>query len=123
MNCSQENEKTSNPDEIILWLNGYPPNYSFKYPLYTISSSTTLNSLKHKITEYLLSSKHLGKNTHELKKIINNKSNLKIKHLYTQKENELEEIDIPYLKLNDILYFTFDNSTFKDIIIIINMNL
>ena len=71
MNCSQENEKTSTPDEIILWLNGYPPNYSFKYPLYTISSSTTLNSLKHKITEYLLSSKHLGKNTHELKKIIN----------------------------------------------------
>ena len=114
MNCSQENEKTSTPDEIILWLNGYPPNYSFKYPLYTISSSTTLNSLKHKITEYLLSSKHLGKNTHELKKIINNKSNFKIKHLYTQKENELEEIDIPYLKPNDILYFTFDNSTFKD---------
>ena len=34
--------------------------------------------------------------------------------MYTIKEINLEESDIPYLKTNDVLFFSFDNSSFQD---------
>ena len=34
--------------------------------------------------------------------------NITIQHLYTKKESELEDLDIPHLKNNDILFFSFD---------------
>ena len=41
-------------------------------------------------------------------------SKIKMNHLYTIKESDLEESDIPYLNTNDILFFAFDNSSFQD---------
>ena len=99
-----DNCKTLNEVEIILWLNGKPKNYSFKY-LIKQKNEITLDYLKELITEKL-------KKMCEFKSL---KKDLTIYKLYNMKEIELEDSDIPYLKKNEVIFFTLDNSKFKNI--------
>ena len=98
-NCNNSNEV-----EIILWLNGKSKEYSFKY-LINQKNEISLSYLKEQITEKL---KKMS-----IFKLL--KKNLIIHNLYNMREIELEDIDIPYLKNNEIIFFTLNNSKFKSI--------
>ena len=96
---------SANKIEIILWLNGKEKEYSFKLTL-NIKNTLNLKYLKEIILKHIISTK-------ELNSLF---SYLKFNHihtLYNVKEIPLDETDIQYLKDNDLIFFTFDNSSFK----------
>ena len=120
MNLQNNNEKNSNKKEIILWQNGKNKNYSFKYIIPSVSSSVKV-SLSRFAKEIIIYIKTNKNNDSAINEIIHYNrlkdvdiSKIKIHHLYTIKESELEESDIPYLNTNDVLFFSFDNSPFQD---------
>jgi serine/threonine protein kinase len=96
---------SANKIEIILWLNGKEKEYSFKLTI-NIKNTLNLKYLKEIILKHIISTK-------ELNSLF---SHLKFNHihtLYNVKEIPLDETDIQYLKDNDLIFFTFDNSSFK----------
>ena len=97
---------SENSVDIILWLNGKEKEYSFKLTL-TSKNSTSLKYLKELILKTITTNK-------ELNKLFSNlSSNHQIHNLYNQKEILLDDADIQYLNQNEIIFFTFDNSSFK----------
>ena len=118
---TNENLQNSNYKEIVLWQNGKNKTFSFifKIPLTTSSSSKpSLSQFKKEIIIYMKANKHNNPSINEIMHYNHLKeldiSQIKIIHLYTIKEIDLEESDIPYLKTNDVLFFSFDNSSFQD---------
>jgi len=120
MSIQNNEEQKNNYKEIILWQNGKNKSYSFKYkiPLCSSTVEIPLSQFKKEIVIYIKSNKN---NNSSINEIIHHNhlkdvelSRIKIIHLYTIKEIDLEESDIPYLKTNDILFFSFDNSSFQD---------
>ena len=102
------NQNNSDKVDIILWQNGKEKDYSFKL---TINSkrNTDLKYLKDLIIKAIISNKELNsKFSHYI-----SEHQMQINHLYNQKEILLENSDIQYLKQNEIIFFTFDNSSFK----------
>ena len=98
-----EMRTNSNIIRLLIWMNGKPKEFSFIYTLEYISYiSLTVEKLKYLLTRYIFNNNKLIK----LFSLSNN--NDIIQHLYTKKEVELEDWDIPYLKDNDILFFSFD---------------
>ena len=94
--------------EIILWLNGKEVEYSFKLTIST-KNNLSIKYLKELIVKTILSNKDLNsKFSHYY-----SDHNIQINHLYNQKEILLEDSDIQYLKQNEIIFFTFDGSSFK----------
>ena len=91
--------------DIILWLNGREKEYSFKL---TINSKYSL-SLKY-LKELILKTIHSSK---ELTSIFSLSDYDEIHTLYNEKEIPIDETDIQYLKQNEIIFFTFDASSFK----------
>ena len=91
--------------EIILWLNGKEKDYSFKLQLHS-KSSLSINYLKELILKTIISCKELNSTFSHL-------NFNQIHTLYNQKEIPLEDNDIQYLKNNEIIFFTFDSSSFK----------
>ena len=91
--------------DIILWLNGREKEYSFKL---TINSkySLSLKYLKELILKTIDSSK-------ELTSIFSLSDYDEIHTLYNEKEIPIDETDIQYLKQDEIIFFTFDASSFK----------
>ena len=95
----------SNPNdlELIIWMNGKPKNYYFKYILEgNILPSLTVEKLKYLLTQYIFSNNKL------LKLFSLSQKDDMIQHLYTKNEIELEDFDIRHLKNNDILFFSFE---------------
>ena len=101
MNISNSEDKI----DVIPWLNGKEKEYSFKL---TINSkySLSLNYLKELILKTILSCK-------ELNSIFSIDNYTQIYTLYNEKEMVLDDTDIQYLKNNEIIFFTFDSSSFK----------
>ena len=102
------NEITSeNYTPIFMWLNGAESNCAFKF---NVNDPKTLNvqSFKREIEAHISSTPEIKR---RLSKNISSQG--KIVHLYTIKEMDLEDGDIRYLKENDVIFFTFDNSGFK----------
>ena len=102
------NQNNSDKVDIILWQNGKEKDYSFKL---TINSkrNTDLKYLKDLMIKAIISNKELNsKFSHYI-----SEHQMQINHLYNQKEILLENSDIQYLKQNEIIFFTFDNSSFK----------
>ena len=96
-------KNNSNEIVLLIWMNGKPKNYSFKYVLEIITDSPiTVEKFKLLLTNYIFSNNKLIK----LFSITNNEE--MIHHLFTTNENELEDLDIPHLKNNDILFFSLD---------------
>ena len=91
--------------EIILWLNGKEKEYSFKLTI-TPKNSLSIKYLKDLIIKTIINSK-------ELNSTFSHINFNQIHTLYNQKEIPLEDNDIPYLKNNEIIFFTFDSSSFK----------
>ena len=93
----------SNKIELLIWMNGKPKDYSFKYILENNpGTSFTVERLKYLLTKYII-------NSNKLLKLFNiNNKNDSIQHLYTKNEVELEDFDIPHLKDNDIIFFAFE---------------
>ena len=94
--------------DIILWLNGKEKEFSFKL---NINSKNNLNIkyLKELIIKTIIANKDLNtKFSHYF-----SDHQIQINNLYNQKEILLEDADIQYLKQNEIIFFTFDNSSFK----------
>ena len=91
--------------DIILWLNGREKEYSFKL---TINSKYSL-SLKY-LKELILKTIHSSK---ELTSIFSLSDYDEIHTLYNEKEIPIDETDIQYLKQDEIIFFTFDSSSFK----------
>ena len=91
--------------DIILWLNGREKEYSFKL---TIDSKYSL-SLKY-LKELILKAIHSSK---ELTSIFSLSDYDEIHTLYNEKEIPIDETDIQYLKQDEIIFFTFDASSFK----------
>lgn len=100
------NNINNNDIDIIIWLNGKKKEFSFQYHISDIIS-TTLRPLKEKISKYI--------SQNNPKKLLNRieQKNWEIIHIYSIKEIELHDYDIPYLKNGDILFITFDNSPFN----------
>ena len=102
------NQNNSDKVDIILWQNGKEKEYSFKL---TINSkrNTDLKYLKDLMIKAIISNKELNsKFAHYI-----SEHQMEINHVYNQKEILLENSDIQYLKQNEIIFFTFDNSSFK----------
>ena len=100
-----QSEINSNPNEIqlIIWMNGKSKEFSFIFEVEKNSLiSLTVEKLKYMITKYIFDNNKLLKLFS-----ISNKNNT-IQHLFTKKEAELEDLDIPHLKNNDILFFSFE---------------
>ncbi len=101
--------KRNNSDEkidIILWLNGREKEYSFKMTL-TSKNNKNLKYLKELIIKTIISKKELNTIFAHIYQ------DHQIHNLYNQKEVPLEDSDIQYLKQDEIIFFTFDNSSFK----------
>ena len=101
--------KRNNSDEkidIILWLNGREKEYSFKMTL-TSKNNINLKYLKELIIKTIISKKELNTIFAHIYQ------DHQIHNLYNQKEIPLEDSDIQYLKQDEIIFFTFDNSSFK----------
>ena len=93
--------------EIILWLNGKTKENSFKFIIKDYKN-ISLRRLKDSIE------KHIKNNNLEHKILeISHKSHFEITNIYTTKELELGDYDIPYLNKDEILFFSIDNSFFK----------
>jgi len=92
-----------NEIELLIWMNGKPKEYSFKYKLEISQlSSLSLDKFKYLLTNYIFSSNKL------LKLFSLSQKEDIIHHLYTKNENELEDFDLQYLKNNDLIFFSFD---------------
>ena len=92
-----------NEIELLIWMNGKPKEYSFKYKLEISQlSSLSLDKFKYLLTNYIFSSIKL------LKLFSLSQKDDIIHHLYTKNENELEDFDLQYLKNNDLIFFSFD---------------
>ena len=93
----------SNKIKLLIWMNGKPKDYSFKYILENNpGTSFTVERLKYLLTKYII-------NSNKLLNLFNiNNKNDSIQHLYTKNEVELEDFDIPHLKDNDIIFFAFE---------------
>ena len=93
----------SNKIELLIWMNGKPKDYSFKYIIENNpGTSFTVERLKYLLTKYII-------NSNKLLNLFNiNNKNDSIQHLYTKNEVELEDFDIPHLKDNDIIFFAFE---------------
>ena len=89
--------------ELLIWMNGKTKEYSFRYKIENISHiSLTSNRLKFLLSKYIFDNSKLFD-------LLNLPPNAElIQHLYTKNEVELEDFDIPHLKNNDILLFSFD---------------
>ena len=101
--------KRNNSDEkidIILWLNWREKEYSFKMTL-TSKNNKNLKYLKELIIKTIISKKELNTIFAHIYQ------DHQIHNLYNQKEVPLEDSDIQYLKQDEIIFFTFDNSSFK----------
>ena len=120
MNINNNEEQNKKYKEIILWQNGKNKSYSFKYkiPIKTSPLKASLSQFKEEIIMYIKSNKNDDSSINEiihynrLKELESSK--IKLYHLYTIKESDLEEYDISYLNTNDVLFFSFDNSSFQD---------
>ena len=100
------NKNTSdNKIEIIPWLNGKEKEYSFKLPI-NLKTIQSLKSLKELILKTIISTKELNSHFSHLKPT-------QIHTLYNVKEIPLDDTDIQYLKQDEIIFFTFENSSFK----------
>ena len=91
--------------EIIPWLNGKEREYSFKLTINSIYS-LSLKYLKELILKTILTSK-------ELNSLFSLSNFSQIHTLYNDKEIPLDDTDIQYLKQDQIIFFTFDSSSFK----------
>ena len=98
-----DNENHNNI-ELLIWMNGKTKDYSFKYKIENISHiSLSAIRLKYLLSKYIFDNK-------KLYNLLNLPENAElIQHLYTKNEVELEDFDIPHLKNNDILFFSFDS--------------
>jgi serine/threonine protein kinase len=94
--------------DIILWLNGKEKKYSFKLTLES-KKNINLKYLKELISKTISSKKELSSLFPHPHSYHENQIN----YLYNQKEILLEDTDIQYLKQDEIIFFTFDNSSFK----------
>ena len=84
-------------------MNGKTSEYSFRYNLEKMSHlSLSTIKLKFLLSKFIFDNKKL----YNLFKIPQNAE--LIQHLYTKNEVELEDFDIPHLKNNDILFFSFE---------------
>ena len=100
------NKNTSdNKIEIIPWLNGKEKEYSFKLPI-NLKAIQSLKSLKELILKTIISTK-------ELNSLFSHLKPTQIHTLYNVKEIPLDDTDIQYLKQDEIIFFTFENSSFK----------
>ena len=118
---TNENLQNSSYKEIVLWQNGKNKTFSFIYKIPLTSSLSSKPSLSHFKKEIIIYIKANKYNIPSINEIIHYNrlkdldiSQIKIMHLYTIKEIDLEESDIPYLQTNDVLFFSFDNSSFQD---------
>ena len=91
--------------EVIPWLNGKEKEYSFKLTI-SLKNCPSLIYLKELILKTIISCKELNSTFSHL-------NFNQIHTLYNQKEIPLEDNDIQYLKNNEIIFFTFDSSSFK----------
>ena len=91
--------------EIIPWLNGKEKEYSFKLTI-SLKNCPSLIYLKELILKTIISSK-------ELNSIFSHLKFSQIHTIYNSKEIPLDDTDIQYLKENEVIFFTFDNSSFK----------
>ena len=91
--------------EIIPWLNGKDKEYSFKLTI-SLKNCPSLIYLKELILKTIISSK-------ELNSIFSHLKFSQIHTIYNSKEIPLDDTDIQYLKENEVIFFTFDNSSFK----------
>ena len=91
--------------DIILWLNGKEKEYSFKLTI-SLKNCPSLIYLKELILKTIISSK-------ELNSIFSHLKFSQIHTIYNSKEIPLDDTDIQYLKENEVIFFTFDNSSFK----------
>ena len=100
---NNEIARNSSMIQLIIWMNGKSKEYSFKYILDNTSYiSLSVEKLKYLLTKYII-------NNNKLIKLFSlSNYNDTIQHLYTKKEVELDDLDIPHLKNNDILFFSFD---------------
>ena len=100
-------EKSNSEDkiEIIPWLNGKEKEYSFKLEINSVYS-LSLKYLKELILKTILSTK-------ELNSLFSLQNYSQIHTLYNDKEIPLDDTDIQYLKQDQIIFFTFDSSSFK----------
>ena len=96
---------SDNKIDIIPWLNGKEKEYSFKLSI-NLKSIQSLKYLKDLILKTIVSTK-------ELNSLFSHLKFTQIHNLYNVKEILLDETDIQYLKPNEIIFFTFDNSSFK----------
>ena len=92
--------------DIIFWLNGKDKDYSFKLKL-NLRNIINLKCLKDFVKAEISSNKEINSIFSRLN------SSLQIHNFYNENEIELEDTDINYLKTNEIIFFTFDNSSFK----------
>ena len=100
------NKNTSdNKIEIIPWLNGKEKEYSFKLPI-NLKAIQSLKSLKELILKTIITTK-------ELNSLFSHLKPTQIHTLYNVKEIPLDDTDIQYLKPDEIIFFTFENSSFK----------
>ena len=91
--------------EIIPWLNGKEKEYSFKLTI-SLKNCPSLIYLKELILKTIISSK-------ELNSIFSHLKFSQIHTIYNSKEIPLDDTDIQYLKENEVIFFTFENSSFK----------
>ena len=91
--------------DIIPWLNGKEKEYSFKLSI-NLKNSLSLNYLKELILKTIISSK-------ELNSLFSHLKFSQVHTIYNSKEIPLDDTDIQYLKENEVIFFTFDNSSFK----------
>ena len=96
---------SDNKIDIIPWLNGKEKEYSFKLSI-NLKSIISLKYLKDLILKAIISTK-------ELNSIFSHLKFSQIHTIYNVKEIPLDDTDIQYLKQDEIIFFTFDNSSFK----------
>ena len=96
---------SENKIEIIPWLNGKEKEYSFKLPI-NLKAIQSLKSLKELILKTIITTK-------ELNSLFTHLKPTQIHTLYNVKEIPLDDTDIQYLKPDEIIFFTFENSSFK----------
>ena len=96
---------SENKIEIIPWLNGKEKEYSFKLPI-NLKAIQSLKSLKELILKTIITTK-------ELNSLFSHLKPTQIHTLYNVKEIPLDDTDIQYLKPDEIIFFTFENSSFK----------
>ena len=96
---------SENKIEIIPWLNGKEKEYSFKLPI-NLKAIQSLKSLKELILKTIITTK-------ELNSLFSHLKPTQIHTLYNVKEIPLDDTDIQYLKPDEIIFFTLENSSFK----------